>query len=81
MRIICAWCKRLIGYKCALCGAPLRQDPHNKSLLICESGPTTIHFGTENMTETHGICPECLAEAARLTPEDRANAQAERQGS
>lgn len=70
MKIICAWCRELIGYKCPLCGAPLKQDPANKSRLICDSKGTPIHFTTENMQESHGICTKCRS---KITEEDAAN--------
>jgi len=80
MRVICAWCKQLMGYKCPFCGSPLTQDPKNKSRLLCQSGETAIHFGTEGMKETHGICEACataLTEAKLIADEIAANAKSE----
>jgi hypothetical protein len=92
MKIICAWCKKLLGYKCPLCDQPL--DPPltpwmRKEYLICAAQATPIIFKIANMNETHTICESCRARVAgeverrlaekpeRLSPEDKANLAAQ----
>lgn len=81
MKIRCAWCRKLLGYKCPFCGGelkPLKQDD-GTIVLVCDQPLARIVFSnTTNMRETHTICPECQITLARkdnnrLSQEDRAN--------
>jgi hypothetical protein len=79
MKRICAWCQKLIGYKCPLCGEELHQPerselhglymecrgsmPANGSNVMRQSG---VLFSIELMKCTHGMCDECQE---RLTAE------------
>jgi hypothetical protein len=88
MKIICAWCGKLLGYKCPFCDQPLEPPLTpwmREEYRICAAGPTPIIFKIANMDETHTICESCRArvagEVARrlaetpetISPEDRAN--------
>jgi hypothetical protein len=72
MKRICAWCEKLMGYKCPFCGEELRQPerPDLQGLYMeCPgSGPYTnptvmhqsgINFSIERMQITSGMCQEC----------------------
>ena len=104
MKITCAWCQTLLGYKCPDCGEPLTipdqpelrgrymacRDQAQRAVPYAKHG-TTIHFSIERMQTTHTICEDCVAKQTAeraahyaprldqrlLSPEDRANAEAE----
>jgi ssDNA-binding Zn-finger/Zn-ribbon topoisomerase 1 len=85
MKIICAWCQKLTGYKCPQCGDELQPaaTPELRGrYMMCASKPTQIYFSIKTMETTHTICPNCQSKLDRehqrqtdreLSPEDRAN--------
>lgn len=91
MRVICAWCKTEIGFRCPNCGDKLFPHPDDPRLMICRNPPTALVYAIEHMDTSHGICEECkrkfdpasalgtLAEPG-LTDEDRANLIVQRTG-
>jgi hypothetical protein len=89
MKIVCAWCKQVLGYKCAHCGRELEPDPRMPGHLRCPGEPgmlSPITYGPtsiRHMITSHGICEPCAdklnalrsdeKKAGGLTDEDRAN--------
>jgi len=87
MKIRCAWCGLLLGFKCPFCGEPLKVVTHPSpgvgKALVCDTGISQIYFtDTSKMATSHGICMECRSrfshglgnhEVAALSPEDLAN--------
>jgi hypothetical protein len=63
MKIICAWCGKLMGYKCPFCGgelAPAAAPSMAETHMMCVGEPTQIYLSIENMKQTHGICDQCV---------------------
>jgi hypothetical protein len=73
VKIICAWCHALIGYKCPSCGDPL-VDPDDPKLRdthrVCHgsqplgyigarSHPTSVLYSIAAMQLSHGMCTQC----------------------
>jgi len=64
MKIVCAWCGQILGFRCPFCGEPLKlvksPSTDQASALVCDSGPSQIHFhSTRDFAVSHGICKEC----------------------
>jgi hypothetical protein len=87
LKIRCAWCSKLLGFRCPFCGEPLKitdhPNPDRGKALVCDAGPTTIYYtDTSKMTVSHGICTDCRSRLSHglhnhavdaLTDEDLAN--------
>jgi hypothetical protein len=62
MKIICAWCGKLLGHKCPFCGDPL-SEPRKISLQgtykECRNEMTPILIRIANMQTTHSLCDGC----------------------
>lgn len=69
MKIICAWCRVITGYRCDHCGEKLLHEKiGDVQVLVCRNGLTPIvHVGTEFMHVSHGMCEACR----KLTHEQR----------
>lgn len=74
MKIICAWCHKLIAYQCPACGGPLTDpDPSTQDqCLVCRSEiettsrdsrktQTQIYYALDKMVTAEAICPLCYA--------------------
>ena len=64
MRIICAWCKKMMGAKCPLCSsADIGLESNNSdSRCVCHKCGHT--FRLNEAPPTHGICGECAVTVA-----------------
>ena len=75
MKIICAWCGQLLGYKCPFCGVPLEKVILDRRVWYrCTEPMTQIYFNPDTMKETHEICGAC----AQLTDDARREARQNR---
>jgi hypothetical protein len=86
MKIRCAWCGQLLGFRCPFCGERLKITNHpdgRGKVLLCDTGISQIYFtDTSTMAVSHTICLTCRSrfshglgnhDVATLSDEDFAN--------
>ena len=64
MKIVCAWCRVVLGYKCPTCDRPLTERTiDGQTFMVCsgDGRQTEITWRLETMLETHSICEACAS--------------------
>lgn len=71
MKIICAWCKKFLGYKCPHCGNPLTLlEIGRHHWAVCKTDPYQAHFDPDHMNITHSMCEQCEIKLLEIHAEE-----------